>query len=1320
MSRTTHIVLKVLAWGVVGIVTLVVLAVGAVLLLVGTERGAQWTADRFLPDELAVERLEGRLLGPLTIHGLEFRGDDGAVTEVDRAHLEWSPGALWSRRAHVRSLDVTGVRHTMGEDEEEVEEVDPLEELPEISLPVVVDVERARVADVTLRDADGAETATVDELVLRAHWAESAVRLRELSVEAPEGVVQADGSVDLVGDYPLDLAVEWEATLPDQPAMAGFGTFEGSLADLEVQHRLERPAQLELAARVRDVVTDLTWEADVDAPRFDLGQWDEEWSGNEVGLQASASGSLEAVEGQAALEGAVEALEGPGEVEAFVEGAYGDDRVTLAALDVELPDVAGRLFAEGDILLEEPLTLDVQGEWAGLAWPPVPEPDVASPEGRFSVDGTLEDYAFDAQVALEGPDIPTGWWNVEGTGSSSDATLQVAGDVLDGSLRAGGSVAWDPEPAWDLTVEADELNPEELHPEAEGWITLQAASQGRILDDGPHTDILVERLEGELADESFSGRADVGVAGEALDVRALELSVLEGEWTAFGTVDQEWNMEVTGEAPDLAALEGLVEAMEGSLEVEARLTGPREEPEVAGRVEARDVSAFDVEVELLDLYADVSELGARPSSVELRVEELATPEVSLAGLELDARGTRQDHEVTLGALGLEEASLELAVAGGLDEEGEAPAWSGMLDELAILGWSPGDLGLDEHEGEPEAPVGDLGDWTLEAPTPLHASAEGAGVERLCLRDGQQSLCLGGEWAEGIGGDVFVNAAELPLDRASPWLPDVDVEGALSVDTEVALDGDAAPVTILADIRSTPGTLRYRPDQEDAPDVVREFREIHAHADWADEILDAGLVLDFAEEGDDLRGRVRMEGADPANGLEGATLEGELAASLEDRGLAALFLPELEDSRGALFADLQVDGTVEEPRALGRVGLEDAGAAVVPAGIEVEDLGLALSSDDGSAWEVTGGARSGDGELTFGGFVNLDEAAPGVAEGNGNASGSEADPDGPEATPANPLWDAELTVNGEGFEAFNTTDAQVVISPDLEIQGNPERMDVGGRVAVPRARITPGEMEEGVVQASPDVVLVGREDPTEQPTPMDLYAEVTVELGNDVSIDAFGLTGRLTGGLTVEEGPDQVATGRGELEVVEGEFTMYGQTLAVDRGRLIFADGPVDEPGLDIRVSREVEEIVVGLDIGGTAARPEGEVFSEPAMAEADALSYLVLGRPLRQTSPEEGDVLADAARSAGLAGAGRLAEQLGVGVFGLEEAFIDPGEGEGLEEAQLVVGAQITPSIHVGYALGLFEAGNVLRVRYNLGRQWTIRTEAGEETGGDLFYTIER
>ena len=1311
MSRATQIALKVLAWGLVGVVTLVVLAVGAVLLLVGTERGAQWTADRFLPDELAVERLEGRLLGPLTVHGLEFRGDDGAVTEVDRVHLEWSPRALWSRRAHVRSLEVTGVRHTMGEDEEEVDEVDDLEELPEIHLPVAVDVERARVTDVTLRDVDGAEAATVDELVLRAHWTGSTVRLWELSVEAPEGVLRAEGSADLAGDYPLDLAVDWEATLPDQPAMAGFGTFEGSLADLEVQHRLERPAELDLAARVRDVVTDLTWEAEVDAPRFDLGQWDEEWAGNEVGLQATASGSLEAVEGQASLEGAVEALEGPGEVEAFVEGAYGDDRVTLAALDVELPDVDGRLSATGDVLLEEPLTLDVQGEWADLAWPPIPDPDVASPEGRFSVDGTLEDYAFDAQMALEGPDIPPGWWSVEGTGSSSDATLQLAGDVLDGNLRAGGSVAWDPEPAWDLTVEADELNPEEIHPEAEGWVTLRAASQGRILDDGPHTDVLVEQLEGELDDESFSLQADVGVEGDALDVRALEISAFEGEWTAFGTVDQEWNMEVTGEAPDLAALEGLVEAVEGSLEVEARLTGPREEPEVAGRVEARDVSAFDVEVGVLDLYADVSELGARPSSVELRVEELATPGASLAGLELDARGTRQDHEVTLGAQGLDGASRELAVAGGLDEEGETPAWSGMLDQLAILGWSPADLDVEDAEGDPETPVGDLGDWTLEAPTPLHASAEGAGVERLCLRDGQQSLCLGGDWAEGVGGDVFVNAAELPLERASPWLPDVDVEGALSVDAEVALDGDAAPVTVLTDVRSTPGSLSYRPGQEDAPDVVREFREVHAHVDWADGILDAGLVLDFAEEGDDLRGSIRMEGADPAEGLEGATLEGELAASLEDRGLAGLFLPELEGSRGALFADLQVEGTVEEPRAFGRVGLEEAGAAVVPAGIEVEDLGLALSSDDGSLWEATGGARSGDGELTFGGFVNLDEAAPGVAEGN----------DGSEATPANPVWDAELTVEGEGFEAFNTTDARVVIAPDLEIQGGPERMDVGGRVAVPQASITPGEMEEGVVQASPDVVVVGHEeDPAEQATPMDLHAEVTVELGDDVTIDAFGLTGRLTGGLTVVEGPDQVTTGRGELEVVEGEFTMYGQTLAVDRGRLIFADGPVDEPGLDIRVSREVEEIVVGLDIGGTAARPEGEVFSEPAMAEADALSYLVLGRPLRQTSPEEGDVLADAARSAGLAGAGRLAEQLGVGVFGLEEAYIDPGEGDGLEEAQLVVGAQITPSIHVGYALGLFEAGNILRVRYNLGRQWTIRTEAGEETGGDLFYTIER
>ena len=85
------------------------LVVGAMVLagwLVGTPAGARWAFD-WVPRaglaELRVEKVEGRLLGPLSIEGLKLEVP-GAQIELDRATLEWSPGALLRREARVANL----------------------------------------------------------------------------------------------------------------------------------------------------------------------------------------------------------------------------------------------------------------------------------------------------------------------------------------------------------------------------------------------------------------------------------------------------------------------------------------------------------------------------------------------------------------------------------------------------------------------------------------------------------------------------------------------------------------------------------------------------------------------------------------------------------------------------------------------------------------------------------------------------------------------------------------------------------------------------------------------------------------------------------------------------------------------------------------------------------------------------------------------------------------------------------------------------------------------------------------------------------------
>jgi translocation and assembly module TamB len=223
----------------------------------------------------------------------------------------------------------------------------------------------------------------------------------------------------------------------------------------------------------------------------------------------------------------------------------------------------------------------------------------------------------------------------------------------------------------------------------------------------------------------------------------------------------------------------------------------------------------------------------------------------------------------------------------------------------------------------------------------------------------------------------------------------------------------------------------------------------------------------------------------------------------------------------------------------------------------------------------------------------------------------------------------------------------------------------------------------------------------------------------VQIAVFGLKAKPTGSILAIEEPGKVTRGVGELELNEGTFKAYGQDLTIERGRLVFAGGPISNPGVDVRAYRTAKDgTVAGINAKGTVQSPEVTLWSKPQMAQADALAYLLLGRPLDQAQPQEGDRLANAATALGLRGGNLLAKKLAAR-FGLEEARIESENGS-LEQASLVVGRYLSPRLYVTYGLGLFDAANTFRIRYLLNPKLTLQAESGAGTSADLLYTVER
>ena len=142
MKRALLIVLALLS------VTLLAALGGGLYLLNsadGLARVIAWSAA-YLPGTLTVERVEGRLRGPLTIQGLEYRDE---TRQVRLAHLalSWNPEALFSRTLHIESLALRELHVAQTDDTAEDGAIT-------VKVPLAVLIERLEAESLSLQTGD--------------------------------------------------------------------------------------------------------------------------------------------------------------------------------------------------------------------------------------------------------------------------------------------------------------------------------------------------------------------------------------------------------------------------------------------------------------------------------------------------------------------------------------------------------------------------------------------------------------------------------------------------------------------------------------------------------------------------------------------------------------------------------------------------------------------------------------------------------------------------------------------------------------------------------------------------------------------------------------------------------------------------------------------------------------------------------------------------------------------------------------------------------------------------------------------------------------
>ncbi|MDD1612592.1 MAG: translocation/assembly module TamB domain-containing protein, partial [Methylococcaceae bacterium] len=395
-------------------------------------------------------------------------------------------------------------------------------------------------------------------------------------------------------------------------------------------------------------------------------------------------------------------------------------------------------------------------------------------------------------------------------------------------------------------------------------------------------------------------------------------------------------------------------------------------------------------------------------------------------------------------------------------------------------------------------------------------------------------------------------------------------------------------------------------------------------------------------------------------------------------------PQLSNIKGKLSANLGITGSLDQPKIDGNMNLADGGVDLEAVGITVRDIKLQATAtgNPDKPIQIAASAKSGQGIIYLNGF-------------------------------ADPRGTAELQLKGNDFDVARLPEAQIAVSPDLSLQMTPNQRKISGILKIPKALIELKELPENAVAVSKDEVILGEEKTVPNAAvPVNIDANIEVELGQQIRFSGMGLKTGLTGKLRFNKTGDKMSA-NGQVEMKQGRYKSYGQDLTVQQGKFIF-NGPLDNPLLDveaIRVSKD-QKVTAILNLSGPLTAPSTRLSSKPSLPETDVLAYLVTGGPLNRASKSEGELIAGAALAYGSSRAAWIANK-----FGLDEFEVK--EGNTLQDTLLTAGHYLTPDFYIGTRLGLFNNQAALVMKRKLTEKWNLESQAGTSQRLKLNYEFD-
>ena len=559
------------------------------------------------------------------------------------------------------------------------------------------------------------------------------------------------------------------------------------------------------------------------------------------------------------------------------------------------------------------------------------------------------------------------------------------------------------------------------------------------------------------------------------------------------------------------------------------------------------------------------------------------------------------------------------------------------------------------------------------------------ISKVNLSDGFATISFNNTTlvSQGIKTDLVLD--NLDLSTCEKYLPNHSkLSGKLSLNSHI--EYIAGTPNIKGELSATQGRLF-------ASNVFLPYKKVNLKLDASQSLLKTQLDVALAKDKGQLDLELEVSNPTSSKGLKGNLKLNHLALDLFSQVTGTV-----NSLNGEANANLSVGGNLEKPLIFGQVKLKGDAQPRYNVG-SVDDFEFSVNAK-GSVGDLKGSFSINETKAYLNGSLDWTDKAYG-----------------------------NLNFNAQDLHLFLLSFGEAMVNINTKAELG-DHLKVKGNISIPKGLIKFNSFGDSMVTPSEDEIFVDEQTNLRQVLTNfksqdlnnDLEIDVKVSLGDELKVNAMGLKADAKGSLYIQKNSNQnQIQGLGKLYLEHGRVDLYGHKFIVNKAEANFVDA-LDVPQLDAEVvvdpSTVENNVVAGVQVYGTAKKPQITLFSKPTMSENEIVSYLLYGHGLEKNvqNNNSDNSSSQLLMTLGLGTTTGLLNSI-VGVFGMDGVQLG-SSGNG-DETQVELQTYLTNKIRLSYGYGVFNSVNEFKLRYELLRRLYVELVSSLDQSVDLIYSFD-